>query len=201
MKLYYAPGACSLSPHITAREAGVEIELEKVDLAARKTESGEDFNEINPKGYVPALRLDNGEILTEGPVIVQYIADQVPDKQLIPQKGTMERYRTEEWLLFITSELHKPLGSFFRKDLPDSERELVMKKIARRFEYIDFALKGKQFLMGDTFTVSDGYLFTMLTWTKLVGIELTDYPEIATYINRVGARPAVQTALKEEGLV
>jgi len=201
MKLYYSPGACSLSPHITAREAGVEIELEKVDLVTRKTESGEDFNEINSKGYVPALRLDNGEILTEGPVIVQYIADQVPDKQLIPQKGTMERYRTEEWLLFITSELHKPFGSLFRQDLPDSERELTIKRLAKRFEYIDVALKGKQFLMGDAFTVSDGYLFTILTWAQPSGIDIAQYPELVQYMNRVGMRPAVQTALKEEGLV
>ena len=179
MKLYYSPGACSLSPHITAREAGVEIELEKVDLATRKTESGEDFNKINPKGYVPALRLDNGEILTEGPVIIQYIADQVPDKHLIPQKGTLERYRTEEWLLFITTELHKPFGSLFRQDLPDSEREITMKRIAKRFEYINTSLKGKQFLMGDLFTVSDGYLFTILTWAKPSKIEFTLYPEIA----------------------
>ena len=201
MKLYYAPGACSLSPHITACEAGIEIELEKVDLATHKTASGENFNEINPKGYVPALRLDNGEILTEGPVIVQYIADQAPDKHLIPQKGTMERYRTEEWLSFISSELHKPLGSFFRKNLPDSERELIMKRITKRLEYINNSLKGKQFLMGDLFTVCDGYLFTILTWAKPSGIEFTLYPEIAQYMNRVGARPAVQTALKEEGLV
>lgn len=200
MKLYYAPGACSLSPHITAREAEVEIELEKVNLTTHKTESGEDFNEINPKGYVPALRLDNGEILTEGPVIVQYIADQVLDKQLIPKKGTMERYRTEEWLLFITSELHKPFGSLFRQDLPDSERDLVTKKIAKRFEYINSSLKGKQFLMGDLFTVSDGYLFTILTWAKPSGIELAQYPELGQYMDRVSARPAVQTALKEEGL-
>ena len=201
MKLYYAPGACSLSPHIIAREAGVEIELEKVDLTTHKTEGGENFNEINAKGYVPALRLDNGEILTEGAVIVQYIADQAPDKNLIPQVGTMERYRAEEWLLFISSELHKPLGSFFRRDLPDSERELIMKKITKRLNYINNSLKGKQFLMGDLFTVSDGYLFTILTWAKPSKIEFTLYPEIAQYMNRVGARPAVQTALKEEGLV
>lgn len=200
MKLYYVPGACSLSPHIAAREAGIEIELEKVDLAVRKTESGEDFNEVNPKGYVPTLRLDNGEVLTEGPVIVQYIADQVPDKQLVPEKGTMERYRTEEWLSFITSELHKTFGGLFRQDLPNGERTLVMEKIAKHFEYVDYHLEGKQFLMGESFTVADGYLFTILTWTKPVGVDLTAYPNIAEYMERVGARPAVQTALKEEGL-
>ena len=200
MKLYYAPGACSLSPHIAAREAGIDIELEKVDFATRKTENGEDFNHVNPKGYVPALRLDNGEVLTECQVIVQYIADQVPDKQLIPKKGSLERYRTEEWLSFIASEIHKTFGPLFRKDLPDEERKLVMEKIAKRFTYVNEYLEGKQFLMGEAFTVADGYLFTILTWTKPAGINLAAYPNIAGYMERIRVRPAVQTALKEEGL-
>jgi len=201
MKLYYAPGACSLSPHIAAHEAGIEIELEKVDLATKKTEGGEDFNEVNPKGYVPTLRLDNGEVLTEGPVIVQYIADQVPDKKLIPEKGTMDRYHTEEWLSFITSELHKAFGALFQQDLPDGERKLIMEKIAKRFEYVDSSLEGRKFLMGESFTVADGYLFTILTWTKPAGIDLAAYPNITEYMERMGKRPAVQTALKEEGLI
>lgn len=200
MKLYYAPGACSLSPHIAAREAGIDIELEKVDFATRKTENEEDFNHVNPKGYVPALRLDNGEVLTECQVIVQYIADQVPDKQLIPKKGSLERYRTEEWLSFIASEIHKTFGPLFRKDLPDEERKLVMEKIAKRFTYVNEYLEGKQFLMGEAFTVADGYLFTILTWTKPAGIDLAAYPNIAGYMERIRVRPAVQTALKEEGL-
>ncbi len=140
-------------------------------------------------------------MLTEGPVIVQYIADQVPNKQLIPQKGTLERYRTEEWLSFIASEIHKTFSPLFRKGLPDEERALVIEKIARRFEYVNEHLEGKQFLIGSSFTVADGYFFTMLTWTNPVGIEISQYPNIIEYMERIGARPAVQIALKEEALV
>jgi glutathione S-transferase len=200
MKLYYVPGACSLCPHIAAVEAGIDIELEMVDLSTGKTSNGEDFRKVNPKGYVPALRLDNGEVLTEGPIIVQYLADQVPERNLIPAMGSMERYRAQEWLSFITSELHKTFGSLFRQDLPDGERKLIMEKIAKRFEYVNDMLDGKQFLMGDSFTVADAYLFTILTWTKPSGIDIAQYPQIVAYMERVGARPTVQTAFKEEGL-
>jgi glutathione S-transferase len=189
-----------LSPHIAACEAGIDIELEKVDLATRKTENGEDFDRVNPKGYVPALRLDTNEVLTEGPVIVQYIADQVPDKQLIPKKGTLERYHTEEWLSFISSEIHKTFGPLFRKDLPDEERKLAMEKIARRFTYVNEYLEGKEFLVGTSFTVADGYLFTILTWAAPMGIDLGAYTNITEYMGRIHGRPAVQTALKKEGL-
>ena len=201
MKLYYAPGACSLSPHIVATEAGVALEVEKVDLASRKTESGQDFTTINPKGYVPALRLDDGSVLTEGPAIVQYLADQKPAAGLIPAAGTMERYRVQEWLTFIGTELHKNFGPLFNPATPDAVKEMSKANIAKRLGYLNDQLANKQYLMGDKFTVADAYAFTIVNWTNFIKMDLKPYPNVAAFMGRVGARPKVQETLKSEGLM
>ena len=201
MKLYYSPGACSLSPHIVASEAGIPIELEKVDLASHKTESGQDFTAINPKGYVPTLRLDDGSILTEGPAIVQYLADQKPATGLAPAAGTMERYRLQEWLTFIGTELHKSFGTLFNKASSDDAKQMSKTNIAKRIGYLNDQLATRQFLLGGNFTVADAYAFTIVNWTNFVGIDLKPYPNVASYMGRVGARPKVQETLKAEGLL
>ncbi len=199
MKLYYSPGACSLSPHIALREAGLTFDLEKTDLKAKKTASGTDFLTINPKGYVPALQLDNGKVLTEGPAIVQYIADQKPESGLAPQAGSFERYELQEWLNFITSEVHKPVGSLFNPAMTADYKPVVLALIDKRLTWIDGQLQGKQYLMGDTFTVADAYLFTVLRWTGFFNIDLGKYPAIKSYFARVAERPAVKEALAAEG--
>jgi len=201
MKLYYAPGACSLSPHIVAREAGIAIDLEKVDLGAHKTASGEDFMKVNPKGYVPALRLDDGSVLTEGPAIVQYLADQKPASKLAPAAGTIDRYRLQEWLAFIGTELHKNFGPLFNPTNPEAVKEAAKANIAKRLGYLNEQLAKRQFLLGDTFTAADAYAFTIINWTNFVGIDLKAYPNVAAYSARIGARPKVQEALKAEGLM
>jgi glutathione S-transferase len=201
MKLYYSPGACSLSPHIVASEAGISLELEKVDLAGHKTESGQDFTAVNPKGYVPTLRLDDGSILTEGPAIVQYLADQKPATGLAPAAGTMERYRLQEWLTFIGTELHKSFGTLFNKASSDDAKQMSKTNIAKRLGYLNDQLANRQFLLGGNFTVADAYAFTIVNWTNFVGIDLKPYPSVAAYMARVGARPKVQETLKAEGLL
>jgi glutathione S-transferase len=200
MKLYYSPGACSLSPHIALREAGIAFEAEKVDLGSKKTESGADYKAINPKGYVPALRLDDGKLLTEGPAIVQYIADQNPCSKLAPASGTPARYRLQEWLNYITSELHKSVGSLFNSKMPKEWQDQVKEGISGRFDFLSKQLGGKSYLTGDTFTVADGYLYTVLSWTGHLGIDLGKWPVLKAYVDRVAQRPAVQAALKAEGL-
>jgi glutathione S-transferase len=201
MKLYYSPGACSLSPHIVASEAGIPVELEKVDLASHKTESGQDFTTINPKGYVPALRLDDGSVLTEGPAIVQYLADQKPATGLAPAAGTIERYRLQEWLTFIGTELHKSFGTLFNKASSDDAEQMSKANIGKRLSYLNDQLANRQFLLGGNFTVADAYAFTIVNWTNFVGIDLKPYPSVAAYMARVGARPKVQETLKAEGLL
>jgi glutathione S-transferase len=201
MKLYYAPGACSLSPHIVATEAGIPIELDKVDLGSHKTQSGEDFNSINPKGYVPALRLDDGSVLTEGPAIVQYLADQKPSSGLAPAAGTIDRYRLQEWLTFIGTEVHKNFGALFNKASSDEVKQTAKGNIAKRLSYINDQLASRQFLLGGTFTVADAYAFTIVNWTNFVGIDLKPYPNVAAYMARVGSRPKVQETLRAEGLL
>ena len=201
MKLYFAPGACSLSPHIVLREAGFKFDIEQVDNRAKKTKSGEDYWQINPKGYVPLLQLDNGEKLTEGPAIVQYLADQKPDSGLAPKAGTMERVRLQEWLNFITSELHKGFTPLFRPNTPEDYKPIARENLAKRMEYIDKHLAGKQYLMGDKFTVADAYAFTVLNWSNYQKIDLAQYPNIKAYMARVGARPKVQEAMMAEGLI
>ena len=201
MKLYISPGACSLSPHIVVSETGLNVELEKVNLAEHKTASGQDYMTINPKGYVPALRLDDGSVLTEGPAIVQYLADQKPGSGLIPAAGSIDRYRVQEWLNFIGTELHKNFGALFNKATPDAVKETTRANITKRLAYLNDQLAGKQYLMGSNFTVADAYTFTIVNWTNFVGIDLKPYPNLAAYMGRVAARPKVLETLKSEGLV
>lgn len=197
MKLYFSPGACSLSPHIVLREAGITFDSESVDLAAKKTKSGADYNAINPKGAVPALQLDNGQVLTEGSAIVQYIADQKPATKLAPAAGTMERYRLQEWLNYIASEVHKGFSPLFSPKIPDAWKEVVKGNLASKFDHLSKNLQGKDYLMG-SFSVADAYLFTILSWAKHVGIDLAKWPVLTSYLERVGARPAVKAALEAE---
>ena len=201
MKLYYASGACSLSPHIVAREAGIAIDTVKVDLTTKKTEDGQDFLVLNPKGYVPALCLDNGQILTEGPAIVQYLADQKPASRLAPSAGTMERYRLQEWLSFLGTELHKSFSPLFNQASADDAKRAAKENITKRFTYLEQKLAGSKYLMGETFTVADAYAFTIVNWANLVGIDLKPYPNLSAYLGRIGARPKVKEALKAEGLL
>lgn len=200
MKLYYAPGACSLSTHIILREAGYKFDLEKVDLAARTTAGGDDFAKVNPKGYVPVLELDDGQLLTENIAIDEYLADQKQASALAPKAGTFERYRLIEWLAFISTEVHKPFGPLFKPDTPDATKQAQKDQLAKRFDYVAEQLKGKQYLMGE-FTVADAYLFTVLRWTGKMQIDMSRWPVLQTYMTRVLARPQVQAALKAEGLV
>ena len=201
MKLYYSPGACSLSPHIALSEAGLPFELVKVDLRAKKLENGDDYSKINPKGSVPALGLDDGSVLTEGPAIVQMIADKVADKKLAPANGTAERYRLQEWLNFISTDLHKSFGPLFAPTLPDEARTFFKERIARYFAYADKQLAGKEYLMGSQFTVADGYLFVMLAWAGRMKIDLAPFPNLVPYQKRIAARPAVVKAMTSEGLL
>ena len=201
MKLYYAPGACSLSPHIALREAGQAFDLEKVDLKAKKTASGEDFAAVNPKGYVPALRLDNGDVLTEASTIVQYVAGKKPEARLAPVAGTPERYRLQEWLNFIATEVHKGTSPLFNPATPDAYKQMATDRLGQRYDYLAKELAKKPYLMGENFTVADGYLFTILNWANFVKIDLGKWPALQAYQARVAARPAVQAALKAEGLL
>jgi glutathione S-transferase len=201
MKLYFAPGACSLSPHIVLEEAGIAAEKEQVNNQEKKTKSGKDYWSVNPKGQVPALQLDSGEMLTEGPVIVQYLADQKPGSGLVPPAGSIERYRVQEWLNFITSELHKSFGPIFRPTTPDAYKAISKENLGKRFDWIDKQLAGRQYLMGDKFTVADAYLFTVLRWTARIEIDLAKWPNLKAYVDRVSARPKVQAAMKAEGLI
>ena len=201
MKLYFAPGACSLSPHIVLQEAGIAAETEQVDNREKKTKSGKDYWAIIPKGQVPALQLDSGEMLTEGPVIVQYLADQTPASGLVPAHGTIERYRVQEWLNFITSELHKSFGTIFRPTTPDAYKAISKENLGKRFDWLDKQLAGKQYLMGDKFTVADAYLFTVLRWSSRIEVDIAKWPNLKAYMDRVAARPKVQAAMKEEGLI
>lgn len=199
MKLYYTAGACSLSPHIVLREAGLAFDLVPADLKTHTLADGSDYYAVNPKGYVPLLELDDGTRLTEGPVIVQYVADQVPEKRLAPPAGTMERYRLQEWLNFTTSELHKGIGALFNPALPDAARTMFRDRAAGRLKWVDGQLGAKPYLMGD-FSVADAYLFVILTWTQHVGIDISAHETLTAYQARVAARPGVQAALKAEGL-
>jgi glutathione S-transferase len=201
MKLYYAPGACSLAPHIALCEAGLPHQLEKVDLAAKKTEAGADYAEINPKGYVPALALDDGQVLTEVSAVVQYIADQAPGSGLAPPPGTAERYKLLEWLGFVATELHKGFAPLWRPDTPDAYKPVVRDSLAKRFGYLDGQLVDRDHLMDSGFTVADAYCFTVLNWTDFHGIDLAPFPNVGAYVGRVAARPQVQQAMREEGLI
>jgi glutathione S-transferase len=201
MKLYYAPGACSLSPHIVAREAGLPLTLVRVDTKTKKTAAGDDFRAINAKGYVPLLELDDGTRLTEGPAIVQYLADLAPAKALAPANGTLERYRLQEWLNFITSEIHKQFSPLFDASMPDEIKAKFRDKLAARFDWVAAQLGEQEYLTGSTFTAADAYLFTVLNWTRWTGIDLARWPTLQRYVARVAARPEVTAAMKEEGLL
>lgn len=200
MKLYYAPGTCSLSPHIVAREAGLPLTLVRVDNKNKTTEAGEDYRVINPKGYVPLLELDNGVRLSEGPAIVQYLADLAPASKLAPANGTVERYQLQEWLNFVTSEVHKQFSPLFDPTMPEEAKEKFRTRLATRFDWIAGQLKGRDYLMG-SFTAADAYLFVVLGWTKFTGPDLARWPVLQDYVARVAARPHVQEALKAEGLL
>ncbi len=201
MKLYYSPGACSLSPHIVLAESGLAFDLEKVNLAAKKTEHGADYWKINPKGYVPTLELDNGQLLTEGPAIVQYLADLVPQKKLAAPAGTLERYRLQEWLNFISTELHKSFSPLFNPKAPDDWKSMVRELLNRRLEIVARHLEGRSYLMGEDFTVADAYLYTVLSWAKHVKLDLSSMPMLSAYMDRVAARPAVHATLVAEKLI
>lgn len=201
MKLYFFPGACSLAPHIALREAGMTFDTEKVDLKAKKTASGADYLAVNPKGYVPALTLDNGQTLTEAGAIVQYIADQKPEAKLAPAAGTTERYKLQEWLNFISTEIHKGTTPLFNPATPDAYKAMATETLGKRYDYLSKHLEKNQFLLGSQFTVADGYLFTVLNWGKFVGIDIGKWPVLKAFQERVAARPKVQEALKAEGLM
>ena len=201
MKLYYSPGACSLSPHIALHEAGLAHELVRVDLKAKKTESGDDFTKINPKGQVPALQLDSGELVTEGPVIVQMIADKASAKNLAPTRDSAERYKLQEWLTYTNGELHKNIGPLFNPALSDDAKAVFKDRATGKFKYVDGQLAGKDYLMGKQFTVADGYMFTMLRWADNMKFDLSGLSNLMAYKARVGARPMVQEALTREGLM
>lgn len=200
MQLYFSPGACSLSPHIVAREAGLNIDLVKTDLKTKHTADGGDFTAINGKGYVPTLQLDNGQVLTEGPAIVQYLADQAPETGLVPAAGTLERYRLQEWLNYITAEIHKSFSPLFNPDASADWKEGAKANLAKRFGYIDRHLEGKSYLLGEKFSVADAYLFTVANWGQWVGVDIGQWPNVKAHHARVAARPKVQEALKAEGL-
>ena len=201
MKLYYAPGACSLSPHIVAREAGIELELEKVDLKTKRTETGADYFEINPKGSVPVLQLDNGELLSEGPVIAQYLADLKPQSKLAPANGTLARYRLQEALGLINSELHKSYSPLFDPSTPDTVRSARKLALLKQYTWLDQRLAKQPWLLGDEFSAADAYLFTVTNWASHVDLDLSSFSALAAFQKRVAERPFVQAAMEAEGLI
>lgn len=201
MKLYYSPGACSLSPHIVSREAGIPLELKKVNLKEKQVDGGGDYRKVNGKGYVPALELDDGQVLTEGPAIVQYLADQKPGSGLAPRAGTLERYQLQGWLNFVTAEIHKQFSPIFKPNTPEEYKTIARENLAGRFEWLNEQLAGKDYLMGKAFTVADAYLFVVLNWSKRVQIDLAKWPNVSAFVARVAARPKVKEAMKAEGLI
>jgi glutathione S-transferase len=200
MKLYYSPAACSLASHIVLSETGAKFTIEPVNLKTHHFKGG-DFYKTNPKGYVPALELDNGQLLTEGAVILQYIADQKPETNLMPKAGSMERYRAQEWLNYVATEIHKSFAPLWNPNLPSEYRTIVLEGLAKKFDFLATHLKSHQFLMGAQFTSPDAYLFTVLNWAPMVKVDLTKWPELMGFIERVKQRPAVQATLKAEGLL
>jgi glutathione S-transferase len=201
MKLYYSPGACSLSPHIALHEAGIAFEPVMASTKSHKLQDGTDYYGINPLGYVPMLELDDGTRLREGPAIVQYIADLVPTKNLAPAAGTLQRYRLQEWLTFIGTEMHKGYSPLFNAAMPPEAKTIFKDKLKSRYQWLDGQLADKQYLMGDHFSVADGYLFTVTNWAKSTGVDISDFANVQAWHARVGARPAVQEAMKAEGLL
>lgn len=200
MKLYYMPGACSLAPHIVANEADIALDLIRVDGKTKLTEAGQNYLAENPNGYVPALVLDDGQLLTESQVVVQYLADQKPEANLMPPAGGMERYRVQQWLAFTSSEIHKSFSPFFRPTTPEETKTANREHLGRRLTFINQQLEDKTYLMGDTFTAADAYLWTVLNWTKFADIDLGIYSNIQAFMAAVAARPAVIKSLQKEGL-
>lgn len=200
MKLYYLTGACSLASAIALLEAGLKFELVKVDRKTHKAADGLDFNEVNPKGYVPALALDNGEVLTENVAVLQYIADRNPAAKLAPPAGTLERYRLMEWLSFISSEIHKSFSPLFRAEAHEAVKEYARANLSKRLDYAERALGSKSYLMGEQFTVADAYLYVVLGWGAHVNVDIGRWPQLKRLHERVGARPRTIEALKSEGL-
>jgi len=201
MKLYYSPGACSLSPHIVLRELGLPYEPVLASTKTHKLVDGTDYYTINPKGYVPLLELDDGQRLSEGPAIVQYLADQKPASGLVAAPGSMARYRQMEWLNFVSSELHKSYSPLFNAAMPEEGKAVFRERLRGRYKYLNQQLEGKSYLMGDSFTVPDAYLFTVTNWAPRVGVDLSDQPNVQAFMARMAARPAVQEAMKTEGLI
>jgi glutathione S-transferase len=200
MKLYYSPGACSLSPHIVLREAGLAFDKVRADTKTKIMDGGGDYKTVNPLGYVPALQLDDGTLLTEGPAIVQYIADKVPDKRLAPANGTLERTKLQTWLNFVSTELHKGFSPLFNPNMPEEAKKIFRERLATRFAFLDKHLAGNEYLMGKAFSVADAYLFVVSNWASRVDVDLSPYGNVLAYRRRIGARPAVQAALQAEGL-
>lgn len=201
MQLYFAPGACSLASHIALRESGLPFDLKKTDTKTKKLEDGSDYFAVNSKGAVPALRLDDGQVLTEGPAILQYVADQKPDSRLAPKAGTFERYRLLEWLNYITSEVHKTFSPLFNPAANDAVKAYATQMLEKKFDWINQQLTGKQYLTGDQFTIADAYLFVVANWSNFVGLDLGRWPALKAFQDRVAARPKVQEALAAEGLL
>jgi glutathione S-transferase len=201
MKLYYSPGACSLSPHIVAIEAGIALDLVKVNNKAKTYEGGGNYLDINPKGYVPALQLDDGAVLTEGPAIVQYLGDSKPASGIVPKAGTMQRYRLQEMLGFINSEIHKSYSPLFTPTTPEATKEASKAYLHKRYAIVEKQLGSSGYLVGDAFTAADAYLFVVTNWAKLVGVDPTGFPNLLAFQKRIAERPAVQAAMKAEGLV
>jgi glutathione S-transferase len=201
MKLYYAPGACSLSPHIALQEAGLPHKAIRADLKTKQMEDGGDYKAKNPLGYVPALELDDGTMLFEGPAIVQYIADKAPAKHLAPANGSVDRYKLQSWLNFVSTEVHKGFSPLFNPAMPDDAKKIAKERLATRFAHLEKHFASHDYLMGSAYSVADGYLFTTLNWTKPTQIDLTPYPKLMAYHARIGSRPAVQAAMKAEGLI
>jgi glutathione S-transferase len=200
MQLFFSPGACSLASHISLREAGLPFDLKKADTKTKKLDDGSDYYAINSKGAVPALKLDNGQVLTEGVAIMQYIADQKPESGLAPKNGTLERYRVQEWLNYITSEVHKSFSPLWNPAADPAVKEYASSNLFKKFDWLESQLKGKKYLTGDTFTVADAYLFTVVNWTNFLGIDLGKWPTLKEFQARVAARPKVQEAMDAEGL-
>jgi glutathione S-transferase len=201
MKLYYSPGACSLSPHIVAREAGVDVELEKVDTRSHTFNAGSDFYKVNPKGYVPALEIRAGEVLTEGPAIVQYLGDQKPQSGIVPPAGDVQRYRLQEMLGYINSEIHKTYSPLFGKDIKPEVADERRAYLRKRYAYLEGILAANQYLVGNKFSPADAYLFTVTRWAPFVKLDLSEFQNLQAFQKRIEARPAVQQAMKEEGLI
>lgn len=200
MKLYYSPGACSLSPHIVLLEAGLPFEAVLASTKSHKLADGTDYYSINPKGYVPLLEFDDGDRLTEGPAIVQWIADQVPEKRLAPPAGTMARYRLMEWLNFVGAEIHKQFSPLFNPAYPDEAKAINRARLASRYAWVDGKLAGRDYLLGDDFTVADAYLFAVTRWTVPMKLDISSLAHLGAYMARVAQRPAVRQALADEGL-